>query len=351
MGGLTLPRLHGAIPTLISSPEAHRLAMGLLRERCDVGLPVFGLSAKTPAEVLRRTIRAATRVRGPLADGSFDVLVAVEPERHHGEESEFCSSSASIAIYCKDERPAFRYIGKAIQRLEDSHRGLGETVLSAIALAEVALPGVVSASALESFMGMLRWSELDSSFADEDAKRILIDEGGYTEDSLPMLPSEFRKAVGGEMWLKPKSRLNAARLKAALSPFGEVLAIELTAIVKRHLPKVCRQIRAFNSNYSVFQGYYHCQLCIIPDDAGEGEFLGLFDDVYNDRMNSGEDSALLRCPPYEACRTTPPPRNRRSKKEPAPITFDGLATVAEVLRGYHLLHRLLHLLELIENQP
>ncbi len=351
MGGLTLPKLHGAIPTEISSAEAHRLAMGLLRERCNVGLPVRGLSAKTPAEVLRRTIRAATRVRGPMAEGSFDVLIAVEPEGHHGEGSEFCSSSASIAIYCKHEQPTFRYIGKAIQKLEDSHPGLGETVLSAIAQAEVALPGVVSASALDSFMGMLRWSELDSSFADEEAKRILIDEGGYTEDSLPMLPSEFRKAVGGEMWLKPKSRLNATRLKSALLPFGQVLAIELAAIVKRHLPKVCRQIRTFNCSNSVFQGYYHCQLCILPNDSGAGEFLAIFDDIYNDRMNSGEDSALLRCLPYEACRTTPAPRKRRTKEEPVATTFDGLAAAATVLRGYHLLHRLLHLLELIENQP
>lgn len=350
MGGLTLPAMHAGIPAVIQSVDAQRLALSVLRERSAAGLPVQGLREASAADAVRATINACTSVRGPLADDTFQVLVALEPEGYYGDGSEFTDSSASFAIYPQDEQPTYRYIGRAIDILEASTPGLGETVLAAIALAELALPGVVGASALESFFGGMRWSDLDSTASDDEATRVFIDEHGYTEDSLPMLPSQFRAAVGGEMWLKPKSKLSTPAFKAALRSLGSDLAAELTGIVKRHLPAVCRKVREI-STYSYHHGYYCAQLVILRDDSRENDFAALFDDIGNDRANGGEDSALFRCVPLDLDPLAHPRSTRKPRKssKPAP-PFDGAAAVGDVMRGYHLLNRLLHLLERIDHQ-
>lgn len=77
MGGLTLPTLHSAIPAVIQSEDAQRLALDVLRERSAAGLPVSGLRASSAADALRSTIASCTGVRGPLADDTFEVLVGV----------------------------------------------------------------------------------------------------------------------------------------------------------------------------------------------------------------------------------------------------------------------------------
>lgn len=350
MGGLTLPELHSAIPAVIQSEEAQRLSLSVLRERCTAGLPVHGLRAASASDALRATINACSKVRGPLADDTFQVLTTLEPEGYYGDGSEFTASSASFAIYPQDELPTYRYIGRAIETLENHTPGLGETVLAAISCAETSLPGVVAASALESFFGMMRWSDLDSSDSDEEAIRVLIEEQGFTEDSLPMLPSQFRDAVGGEMWLKPQSRLSAPAFRAALQSFGVGLAAELTGIVKRHLPAVCKRVRDIRT-YSYYHGYYAVQLVLLRDDSQEAEFAALLDDIANDRANGSDDIALFRCAPLDLGPLGPPSKTRKPRKsaKPAP-PFDGAVAVADVMRGYHLLNRLLHLLERIESQ-
>ena len=351
MGGLTLPTLHSAIPAVIQSEDAQRLALDVLRERSAAGLPVSGLRASSAADALRATIASCTGVRGPLADDTFEVLVALEPEGYYGDGSDFTSSGSSLAVYPCDEQPTYRYIGRAIEVLEASSPGLGETVLAAIGQAESALPGVVCASGLESFLSMMRWGDLDSSATDEKALHVLVAQHGYTVDSLPILPSQFVEVVGGPMWLKPKSRLSAPALRSALEPFGSGLAAELTGIVKRHLPAVCRRVRGLRT-YNFHHGYYCTQLVILRSNAGEDEFEALFDDICNDRQNGSEDCALFRCTPLDheplatAGRTG---RTRPASKRAPP--FDGVAAVADVMRGYHLLNRLLHLLERVEQQP
>lgn len=351
MGGLTLPFLHPSIPSVIRSPDGQRMALSVLRNRFAAGLPVKGLRAPDPSTAVKATIESYMKLRGPLADDIFQVLVALDEEGYYGDGSDFSGDGPSFAIYPNDDMPAFRFVGPAIDLLEGLTPGLGETVLSTISFAERVLPGVLSAASLESLFSMMTWGELDSSASDEVAHDVLLNDMGYSEDSLPMLPSQFRTAMGGSMWLTPQPRLSPRQLTRALGSLDKSIARPLATIVTRDLPTVCREIQQTPADLC-YHGAYCTQLVVVRSEEGLKGISRLLDDLFNDRMNSGDDGALFRC---QAEPTEQPSRPPRAQKGPrstlrAPRLFDSAAAVAAVMRGYHLLNRLLQLLETLELQ-
>lgn len=344
MGGLSLPTLHPAVPATLVAADAQQLHLRALRDRVEHRWPVHIGRSASAAQALGRTLQRMTRVRGPLAEEFASVAVVIDSSGWYGDHSYFGEDSATVALYPRGG-VSWNFIGTAIDRLEAHTPGLGETVLAALDVAEFGLAGIATPKRVREWFAMLYW---DYAAADEEARIILTDERGYSDDDRPLLPSEFDTAAGGTMWLAPKRRLGARAVRAALTRYPRPLASELAALVTTHLPQIGREARKRVETAEVDMSWHGVALCIWPHAATANGPRRLLDDVEQDRANSGEDDVLLRCEligkrEHHRSRGRVEPAHRR------PV--DGLALVGSQLRGYHLVNRLLHLLQAIDNHP
>jgi len=334
---LTLPRLDRAIPLQRASASAEAFFLAELNRRCERGHLVETGRTTTAHAAMEATLRRFFNPRGGLSERFIKLAVVLDDQAHYDESSDMMEGEIAWALFPADTIH-WANVGKAIAHLEGLKRGAGETVLHAIEEVANSVDGILTPSAARDLAAMMYWDEARS---DDEAGLALQDRGydGDSEDEGPMLPSQFSKAAGGPLWMSPKRKLGYRALRNALSPLGTEVAAKLSGLAGTLLPRASKACRKALGIAPSERSWASFSVGVLNGNPAAGNFVGrLFDDIDNDRANSGASDVLYRC---STAPTIGRPRRASSAK---PRTGDGLAMLAGRLWAYHYLDLMLGLL-------
>lgn len=175
----------------------------------------------------------------------------------------------------------------AIERLERSCLGLGETVMYWIkeASTKQCIPGFKTGATLYELFASYRLEDCEN---DEDALEALLINGYEPEDAQAYLPSVVLAALGGEIFIKPKQKIKAAQLLKQLELAKFKDAARLVQLLTREMPHKFKQVRDKLFDLPHYWEAYNFNVLITGGGNDCNPIREFIDQMENDRASNGE---------------------------------------------------------------
>ena len=315
MVGLSLPRLHKDVPTVVASPKGEALLLDFLTQRAHANLPLPDLKASEPLVKVVNDMLDARLIPECNRMAAFDGEIALENAKARSSYDEDGFRDDEITLSYTPALNGVFFIGLALQRLELALPGAAETVMARLVAANeatmfpLALPDVVRDMALS-----YRWSEVphdqtvptivdgveDYTAADAVVREWymeMYDSDPEDDDNL-VLPSNLYKEMKGPFdyssVFTPKVKVPLTEQAFIDAGYDPARAAQLVRRFEVEIPALIEKVKIVRNKHLQFDSSYGVASAVVVLGDEDTRALNVVDEILNDRMQSGAPGHVLR---------------------------------------------------------